>query len=182
MPLSRAASGAAAPRRRTGKTFCNFVRPQVHARAGAACRPWASNQENQVDNTSVQLTAEQRSVIASLPEQSPVVMLNMLRFRDQAAYEDQSEACTGREAYKRYSRTSLQTIAAVGGEVIFIGKAHEALIAPADESWHQVFLVRYPSPAAFQSMLSMPEYQAGVRHRTAALADSRLIPMTPQGL
>ena len=126
-----------------------------------------------------QLTAEQLRVLASLPEGKPVVMLNLLRFRDQAAYSNPSEACSGREAYKRYSQTSLQTIAAVGGSVIFSGKAHESLISPPGETWHQVFLVRYPSAAAFRAMLSMPEYQACVHHRTAALEDSRLTPITP---
>lgn len=124
------------------------------------------------------LTEEQLRVLASLPADKPFVMLNLLRFREQAAYSDPLEACSGREAYKRYSQTSLQTIAAVGGSVIFSGKAHASLIAPQGEYWHQVFLVRYPSVAAFRAMLSMPEYHVGVRHRTAALQDSRLTPIT----
>jgi uncharacterized protein (DUF1330 family) len=130
-------------------------------------------------SSTLPLSAEQLAVFGSLPEDRPVVMLNLLRFREQATYEDPHEACSGREAYKRYSQTSLQTIAAVGGSVIFSGKTHPSLVAPAGETWHQVFLVRYPSPAAFRTMLAMPEYQAGLRHRTAALADSRLVPITP---
>jgi len=127
------------------------------------------------------LSDRQLQVLDTLPPDQPVVMLNLLRFHDQAAYADtdQAEPCSGREAYKRYSQTSLQTIAAVGGRVIFGGKAHEALIAPQGEGWHQAFLVQYPSPAAFRAMMAMPQYQACVHHRTAALADSRLIPMSP---
>lgn len=132
-----------------------------------------------MDKTAVELTDEALEVLASLPEGKPVVMLNLLRFRDQAAYSDPSEACSGREAYKRYSQTSVRTIAAVGGSILFGGRAHESLIAPPGETWHQIFLVRYPSAAAFRTMMSMPEYQACVRHRTAALADSRLVPITP---
>lgn len=132
-----------------------------------------------MDKPNDPLTTGQLGVLDSLPADMPVVMLNLLRFRDQAAYEDTLEVCSGREAYKRYSQTSLQTIAAVGGSVIFSGKAHESLIAPPGETWHQVFLVRYPSVAAFRAMLSMPQYQASVRHRTAALQDSRLTPITP---
>lgn len=134
-------------------------------------------------NTSAEpLTTEQQKVLDSLAEGKPVVMLNQLRFRDQAAYSHPGEACSGREAYKRYSQTSLQTIAAVGGRVIFSGRAHESLIAPLGETWHQVFLVRYPSVAAFRAMLSMPEYQACVHHRAAALEDSRLTPITPHAV
>lgn len=127
------------------------------------------------------LSDRQLQVLDTLPPDQPVVMLNLLRFHDQAAYADtdQAEPCSGREAYKRYSQTSLQTIAAVGGRVIFGGKAHEALIAPQGEGWHQAFLVQYPSPAAFRAMMAMPQYQACVHHRTAALADSRLIPLSP---
>ena len=81
------------------------------------------------------LSDRQLQVLDTLPPDQPVVMLNLLRFHDQAAYADtdQAEPCSGREAYKRYSQTSLQTIAAVGGRVIFGGKAHEALIAPQGE-------------------------------------------------
>lgn len=127
------------------------------------------------------LSDGQLQVMDTLPPDQPVVMLNLLRFRDQAAYADtdQAEPCSGREAYKRYSQTSLQTIAAVGGRVIFGGKAHEALIAPSGEGWHQVFLVQYPSPAAFRAMMALPQYQACMHHRTAALADSRLVPISP---
>lgn len=127
------------------------------------------------------LSDRQLQVLDTLPPDQPVVMLNLLRFHDQAAYADtdQAEPCSGREAYKRYSQTSLQTIAAVGGRVIFGGKAHEALIGPQEERWHQAFLVQYPSPAAFRAMMAMPQYQACVHHRTAALADSRLIPLSP---
>lgn len=127
------------------------------------------------------LSDRQLQVLDTLPPDQPVVMVNLLRFRDQAAYADtdQAEPCSGREAYKRYSQTSLQTIAAVGGRVIFGGKAREALIGPQGERWHQAFLVQYPSPAAFRAMMAMPQYQACVHHRTAALADSRLIPLSP---
>lgn len=128
------------------------------------------------------ITDDQLRVLDSLPADQPVVMLNLLRFREHAAYADPSEACSGREAYKRYSQTSLQTIAAVGGSVVFAGKTHPSVIGPAGEAWHQIFLVRYPSVAAFRAMLAMPQYQACARHRTAALEDSRLTPISPYPL
>jgi len=132
-----------------------------------------------VDISTEPLTTRQLDVLAALAPDKPVVMLNLLRFRDQAAYSDPQEACSGREAYKRYARASLETIAAVGGEVIFSRKAGASVIGPPGETWDQVFLVRYPSIAAFRAMLSMPQYQAVVRHRSAALEDSRLTPVTP---
>ena len=39
-------------------------------------------------------------------------------------------------------------------------------------------IVKYPNKAAFLSMITMPDYQETAVHRTAALADSRLIAVT----
>lgn len=55
-----------------------------------------------------------------------------------------------------------------------------ALIAPAGEQWDELLLVRYPSKEAFLSMIGDPEYQAATVHRTAALADSRLLASLPK--
>ena len=55
-----------------------------------------------------------------------------------------------------------------------------ALIAPEHEDWDELLLVHYPSPEAFLEMLADPDYQAATIHRTAALADSRLIACNPR--
>ncbi|MFN3770614.1 MAG: DUF1330 domain-containing protein [Ectopseudomonas guguanensis] len=116
-----------------------------------------------------------------MPSDTPILMLNLLRFNSQAKYPADSShvPCSGREAYARYSRTALAKVRGVGGEVQLLANAHMALIAPAEEHWDQLVLVRYPSTAAFVSMLADPEYQAATVHRSAALADSRLIGTTP---
>ena len=77
------------------------------------------------------------------------------------------------------SLTSL--LAAAGGRVIFSGSAEHFLIGPMEEAWDHVLLVRYPSAQAFLGFASDSAYLAGAGHRTAALADSRLLPMTPEG-
>ncbi len=114
---------------------------------------------------------------ARMPAGQPILMLNMLRYNDQAQYPAGSEQspCSGREAYKRYSRTALSKVQGVGGRVELLTQAYAALIAPEGEHWDDILLVRYPSLAAFLSMLDDPEYQAATPHRSAALADSRLI-------
>ena len=61
-----------------------------------------------------------------------------------------------------------------------MANARVALIAPEQEHWDEVLLVRYPSPEAFLAMLADPEYRAATIHRTAALADSRLIGCNPR--
>jgi uncharacterized protein (DUF1330 family) len=56
-----------------------------------------------------------------------------------------------------------------------MSKALVGVIAPADEQWDQVLLVKYPSVDAFLTMIRMPDYLAATVHREAALEDSRLI-------
>ncbi len=117
------------------------------------------------------------AILNSLPAGVPIVMINLLKFRDTAFYPEGFEAvpCTGREAYQRYSETAVKKLTEVGGQPIWLGEGLGCVIAPEDECWDEAILVRYPSVEAFLRMLSMPDYQASTVHRTAALEDSRLI-------
>jgi uncharacterized protein (DUF1330 family) len=126
---------------------------------------------------SVEPTQDQLRAFAEGPEDGPVVMINLLRFRERAAYApDAGETpCSGQEAYGRYSAAVGPLLAGVGGRPIWVGLARQTVIAPAGEAWDQAILVEYPSRKAFFEMVSSPAYQAVVHHRTAALADSRLI-------
>lgn len=113
----------------------------------------------------------------------PITMLNLLRFRDNADYGPFPELApevpiSGRRAYALYSENTLPLLQAAGGEVVMAGPAHGFLIGPPEPRWDHVLVVRYPSKDVFRSFTSNPEYLAGVGHRTAALADSRLLPIT----
>jgi len=110
-------------------------------------------------------------------DDSSIVMINLLRFRERAAYPPGSDAepCSGREAYQRYGAGVIGQIAAAGGRVLWLGSVQASVIAPEGEAWDDAVLVEYPSRKAFVEMVSQPEYQAVARHRTAALEDSRLI-------
>jgi uncharacterized protein (DUF1330 family) len=114
---------------------------------------------------------------AKVPDGQPVVMINLLRYRATADYPAGSgePSVTGRQAYERYSRLTLPHLLKVGGRLIWQAEARSCLIAPGGEHWDDVLLVQYPSRGAFERMITSPEYQAGVIHRTAALEDSRLI-------
>lgn len=127
---------------------------------------------------SVEPSAEQMAAFAALSgEDAPIVMINLLRYREQAEYPDgfDAEPCTGREAYGRYSEVALRRVASVGGSILFMGDVAATVIAPESEGWDDAVLVRYPSPQAFLEMVAQPEYLAAAPHRSAALADSRLI-------
>lgn len=113
----------------------------------------------------------------NFPTDKPVAMLNLLKFLEQADYlpGDDAKPCTGIEAFGRYSTAVLPLIAACGGEQVWQGRPAAMLIGPQDKDWHLAALVRYPSAQAFLDMVSSADYQAISFHRTAALADSRLI-------
>jgi uncharacterized protein (DUF1330 family) len=127
---------------------------------------------------SINPTAERIAEFAALPpDDGPIVMLNLLRYRERAEYPSDSghSACSGREAYDRYSAVAVQKVASVGGRILWLGQSFLTLIGPGEEKWDDVVLVEYPSRKAFLDMVSMPDYLAASVHRTAALADSRLI-------
>ena len=117
---------------------------------------------------------EQFEAFKKLPRDKPVMMLNCLRFRERADYDDGREA-TGAEAYAAYGRDSAPVFQRVGGEIVWRGKPECMLIGPADERWDLVFIARYPSAAAFLEMVTDPAYREAVKHRTAAVSDSRLV-------
>lgn len=121
-----------------------------------------------------------RTLLAPVPSGEPVVMINLLRYRDQADYGGHAgnEPCTGGEAYRRYMNKALPFVQGVGGAVVWLGSPRAVLIGPPGERWDNAFLVQYPSKEAFLDMIGNPDYQAITIHRTAALQDSRLIATT----
>lgn len=132
----------------------------------------------------IEPTQEQVQALLARGVEGPVEMLNLLRFRDVADYSRSpqlapEEPISGAEAYEEYSRHTLPRLAAVGAEVVWLGRGAGALVGPTDERWDLALLVRYPSVEAFLGMTGDEGYLATVGHRTAALEDSRLFPLEP---
>lgn len=117
---------------------------------------------------------DQFEAFKALPRDKPIMMLNLLRFRDKAAYEDGREA-SGAEAYAAYGRESGPVFQRVGGEIVWRGEPELMLIGPRDERWDMMFVARYPTAGAFLDMVTDPDYRIAVKHRQAAVLDSRLI-------
>jgi uncharacterized protein (DUF1330 family) len=105
-------------------------------------------------------------------------MLNLVRFRDQAAYPDGRDA-TGAQAYAAYGRDSYPVFSRLGGRIVWRGKFELILIGPSEETWDECFVAEYPSVAAFVAMLRDPGYREAVKHRQAGVLDSRLIRLAP---
>ena len=113
----------------------------------------------------------------ALPRDGEIHMLNLVRFRAQAAYpEGHAQAgISGAEAYAQYGRASGPIFARVGGSILWRGTQDTMLIGPASEVWDALFIARYPTAAAFLEMVTDADYQRAVIHRQAAVETSRLI-------
>lgn len=125
------------------------------------------------------------TVIAMLKRgiEGPVVMLNLLRFRETADYSATPElggdkSISGEAAYRIYSDHALPFLTEAGGQMLFYGKGGNFVIGPEDVRWDAAMLVQYPDVEAFLSFAQNPGYLAGLGHRTAALEDSRLLPLS----
>ena len=111
-----------------------------------------------------------------------VVMLNMLRLREIADYSENpalspKTQISGREAFQKYIDHTMPFLTESGGELLFIGDGGTFFIGPDTEQWDVVMLVKQSSVENFFAFASNPEYLAGIGHRTAAILDSRLLPI-----
>src|SRR5215510_12571743 len=112
----------------------------------------------------------------------PVVMLNLLRFRAVADYAANPELApaapiSGAAAFDRYIAHTLPYLRESGGELLFLGEGGAFLIGPPGERWDCAMLVRQSSVQSFMAFANHAGYLAGLGHRTAALEDSRLLPL-----
>lgn len=110
--------------------------------------------------------------LKALPDDGPVVMLNLMRFRERSLDGNGS----GWDAYLRYSALTIKLIKARGGTIIWTGDAEAvALGVPDLHRWDYVALVRYPSRAAFLDMMNAPEYATANLERENGCADHTII-------
>lgn len=134
---------------------------------------------------SINPTREQMAKMReSASQDGKIHMINLLRFRENAAYPD-GHACagqkiTGKAAYKRYLAETEHHLSKVGGRMVWSGAPSLVLIGPGDERWDMAFIAEYPSVGAMLQMLGDDAYQASAVHRTAGVEDSRLIRCTPR--
>lgn len=102
-------------------------------------------------------------------DDSPVVMLNLLRF----------EPDGGREKYLEYLQMAEPILARFGAKILFGGDGLPVLTTGHGQEWDAVVLVQYPRRSAFKDMVADPEYQAAFQVGQAAIADIVLQPLKP---
>lgn len=123
-----------------------------------------------VDNA-VMPSPEQAMGFFGAPEDGPFVMVNLLKFKPRAEYEDGSNAdLTGEQAYMRYGEEVRKLVEGLGGRIRYQGRVTGLLLGEVEDLWDVVALAEYPSLAAFQQMAMSPEMHAIEHHRKAGLA------------
>ena len=93
----------------------------------------------------------------------PVVMLNLLRFKE-----------GGRQSYEEYARKIQPFLEKLSAEILFVGDLSTVLVAPEAHKWDSILIVRYPSRQAFSSMVADPNYQEITHLRTESLDEAVL--------
>ena len=114
--------------------------------------------------------------VRSLPDNGPVVMINLVRLRKVAV----DGSGSGWDAYTKYSKAISPLLKAVGGTILWAGDAEGAAFGdPHAKYWDFVVLVRYPAREAFLDMVTSPEYaQANIQRENGV--DEHIILVSKQ--
>jgi uncharacterized protein (DUF1330 family) len=129
---------------------------------------------------------EQFDAFKALPRDQPIQMLNLVRLKATADYPEShanhGQGMSGLDAYRAYGRETAALFTSLGGRQVWAGRPQVVVTGPADERWDLAFIAEYPNTGAFLAMVTDANYREWVKHRQAAVEDSRLIrlePMTP---
>jgi uncharacterized protein (DUF1330 family) len=101
---------------------------------------------------------------------SPISMVNLLKFKEKAEYEDGRDTnLSGKEAYMIYGIEVQEHLKKVGGEIVFGGEISRLMLGEVEDLWDNVAVARYPSRTAMLEMMMDPDYQESEKHRSAGL-------------
>ena len=101
---------------------------------------------------------------------TPIYMVNLLKFKDKAEYEDGRETnLTGEEAYSIYGQEVQEHLKKVDAELIFSGKVERMMLGEVGELWDVIAIAKYPSRKAMMEMIMDADYQESEKHRAAGL-------------
>jgi uncharacterized protein (DUF1330 family) len=126
--------------------------------------------------SSIRPNRDQFLALLEAPDEGPVVMLNLLKFKPRSS----DGGSTGGEEYKKYGDAAVEMIEARGAKVIWSGRAEQILIGDPADDWDVVLLVQYPSRKTFVDMVSTPEYEAAHEHRESGLERTIVVACSPR--
>ena len=126
---------------------------------------------------------EQIQALLESDLQDPICMLNLLKFKERAEYEDGRETdLTGQEAYQLYGEKMRPFVESHGGRLLHSSAAHFLMIGDGDLEWDMVAIMEYPSKEAFVKIASDPQVAEFGVDRAAGLAHQLLVACTAREL
>ena len=103
--------------------------------------------------------------------EAPIAMINLLKFKEKAKYEDGRDTdLTGEQAYAIYGKEVVEHLKKVGGKISFGGSINRLMLGEVEELWDTTFIAKYPSKKAMLKMINDPDYLESNKHRVAGLA------------
>jgi hypothetical protein len=116
--------------------------------------------------------------------EEPICMVNLLKFKEKAEYEDGRDTdLTGREAYALYEEGVKKLLQEIGGGIGFEGDVERLALGEVEELWDVVALAVWPSRGVMLEVMQSPDMQAISVHRSAGLAGQLNLEITGfQGL
>ena len=115
-------------------------------------------------------------------EFGPLQFVNLLSYHSEARYPEGHELAraglSGADAYGRYGAVALDHVVRRGGTLILYNDVRQVLIGQT-EPWDQIAIMQYPGVDAFVDMIRDPDYQAGLVHRDAGLAETAILVSRP---
>lgn len=104
------------------------------------------------------------------PEIGPISMVNLLKYKEKAIYDDGRDTnLSGEEAYGLYAAEVINLVEKYGGEFLFAGKVNRLMLGEVDEMWDSIAIAKYPNRKAMFEMTMDTEYQKIHVHRDAGL-------------
>jgi uncharacterized protein (DUF1330 family) len=123
---------------------------------------------------------DQIKQLMSGPDDTPVVMVNLLSFKREA--DGGNEGMSGEESYSRYGASMKKFVESKGGRFIWSGRVDSMVIGESDADFQVVALVEYPSRKAFLEVASSPHVAEIGQDRAKGLAGQWLIATTESPL
>ena len=124
---------------------------------------------------------EQIEELLKGPADQPVVMVNLLKFKERA---DESEGdSSGQQAYGRYAEQMRKVVESQGGRFIWAGRVDSKVIGEdGAPEFDVVALVEYPSRQKFLEIVGSQKVSEIGEHRSAGLEMQWLIATTQAGI
>ncbi len=125
---------------------------------------------------STQPTPEQFQQLLEKAPPGPLIMLNLLKFKEKAEYADGRDTnLTGAEAYGIYADLMKKRIETDGGRISISLETNTLVIGNGHLEWDTVAIAVYASLENFKEIVSSSEYRKMALHREAGLEHQLLI-------